>query len=104
MNKRFLTVPQNEEGIIEYDRGIESSNNFNVYILPEEEFNRLWDAFMVMNDCCNLLIDEYESEIIENVHLKTCKQILQEMKVNSPIFIRALEEAIDYNTMLALDL
>jgi hypothetical protein len=50
------------------------------------------------------LIDEYESEIIENIYLKKCKQILQEMKVDSPVFIRALEEAIGYNTILALDL
>lgn len=104
MHKRFLTVPKNKEGIIEYDKGIESSNNLNVHILPEEEFNNLWDAFIVMNARLGLLIDEYESEIIENVHLEKCKQILQEMKVDSPIFIRALEEAIGYNTILALDL
>lgn len=104
MHKRFLTVPKNEEGIIEYDMGIESSNNLNVYILPEEEFNNLWAAFNVMNGRLGLLIDDYESEIIENDYLEKCKQILQEMKVDSPIFIRALIEAIDYNTILALDL
>jgi hypothetical protein len=104
MHNRFLTVPKNEEGIIEYDVGIECSDNFNVYILPDEEFNNLWDAFMVMNGRLGLLIDEYESEIIENIYLEKCKQILQEMKVDSPVFIRALEEAIGYNTILALDL
>ena len=104
MHKRFLTVPKNEEGIIEYDIGIEGSNNLNVYVLPEEEFNNLWAVFDIMNVRWGLLIDEYESEIIENSYLEICKQILQEMKVDSPIFMSALEEAIRYNTILALDL
>lgn len=64
----------------------------------------MWDVFDIMNVRCGLLIDEYESEIIENSYLEKCKQILQEMKVDSPIFMSALEEAIHYNTILALDL
>ena len=79
MHIRFLTIPKNEEGIVEYDMGVESSNNLNVYYLPEEEFENLWVAFNVINYHCGLLIDDYESEIIKGQDLEKCKEILLEM-------------------------
>lgn len=103
MHIRFLTVPKNEEGIVEYDMGVESSDNLNVYYLPEEEFENLWVAFNVINYHCELLIDDYESEIIKGQDLEKCKEILLEMKVKGPMFFQALDEAIRYNTLLALD-
>ena len=48
----------------EYEHGIEESENLISFTIPENEFAALWDAFETINDRFDLLIDDFESEII----------------------------------------
>lgn len=73
MTKRHLIfVPKNEEGIREYETGSEDSENFEVFDIPEEEFEKLWKhrVFDILNDRFDLLIDECEEETVTADQLK----------------------------------
>ena len=103
MRHRFLTVPYNDQGIAEYNGGVEKSENLYTVELPENEFAALVNFFGVMNSECDLLIDDYESEEITADNLMKCRQIIANLKNDIPVFYKALEMAIDKNTMIALD-
>lgn len=103
MRDRFITVPKNQKGIEEYNVGVESSNNLHSVMLPEKEFRFLLPAFSAINNALGLLIDDFESEVINNEHLEKCKEIIEGLKIDSPVFGNALEEAIKYKTIIALD-
>ena len=103
MRHRYLTVPYNEKGVQEYNHGIEKSENLYTVALPEEEFAALVTPFRLINKECDLMIDDYESTTIAAEHLKKCQSIIANAQENTPVFTKALETAIQYNTMLALD-
>ena len=103
MRHRFLTVPYNEQGITEYNSGVEESENLYTVELPENEFAALINPFGAMNSECDLLIDDYESEEITADKLMKCRQIIANLKDNIPVFFKAIEMAIEKNTMIALD-
>ena len=103
MRKRFLSVPQNTEGIEEYNIGIEESGNLYFDELPEKEFVELIPCFSKINKEFGLLIDDYESEIIKKEHLSKCKKIINEAKADVPVFLKSLDMAMKCETMLALD-
>ena len=57
--------------------------------------------FDEINNKCNLLIDDYESEIIDGKDLKIALEIAENN--NCKILIKALNLAIKYNTFVGLD-
>ena len=105
MRKRFLTIPINETGIEECNVGVENSENMVVIELPESEFDYLAENgfFNQINDSCQLLIDDFESEEITNDDLIKCESILKSVKNDTPMFYDGLKKAIDYKTKLILD-
>lgn len=106
MNKvRFISVPLNEEGIEEYDQGIENTENIKVFKLDEEEFEELYSSgiFEKINLECNLLIDDYESEIIDSKNLELSQNISKGYKLKSDKFNKALELAMGKDTFVGLD-
>ena len=101
---RWLSVSINEKGIEEYDYGVEDTENIRTFLLDYSEFEVLYNVggiFDKINDSCNLLIDDYESEIITKEHFNKCKELIQDQNV--PIFAEALNLAIKYDTLLGLD-
>ena len=72
MIKKFVSVPKNLKGIYEYDRGVQGSENLLFYNLPKVEFDYLVDnkIFEYLNEKGNLMIDDYESEIVSYGVLK----------------------------------
>ncbi len=100
--KRYLSVPINNQGIEEYDHGIEDTANIIETLLPENEFYELQTngVFEQINKTCDLLIDDYESEIITAQNLINCKSIIQEL---TGVFAEAAHKAIEHGTFLALD-
>ena len=105
MRRRFLTVPLNKNGMIEYDHGVEESPNIQEYLLPIEEFDildkeRLFDK---MNGTCGLLIDDFESEMITSEMLGKCLAIIEGYEDKIPVFTKAINQAIEKKTALALD-
>ena len=105
MRKRYLTVPKNKIGIEECDIGVDYSVNILTYELPEKEFNYLAinGFFNQINEVCETLIDDYESEVISTENLKICKDVLKGSRDEISVFYNALHQAIEYNTILVLD-
>jgi len=102
MRIRFLTVPINEKGIEEYDHGIKNTENMIETILPEKEYVELEDSgiFEFINEKCDLLIDDYESEIIGADDLRKC---INQIELHKSVFLDAAYQAMKYTTFLALD-
>ena len=105
MRVRYLTVPHNMEGITEYQNGIEHSENMSVYKLPEDQFLKLTrnNVFMLINENCGLLIDDYESEIIDEKNVLKCLNSKIVDQNLSKVFYKALLEAKDNRTFVGLD-
>ena len=99
---RFLTVPKNDAGIEEYNTGIEHTENMIESKLGEDEFWKLarLGVFKEFNEKYDLLIDDYESEIIPAEAIRKSYSLIGSVPGE---FIRACDKAIEYNTFLALD-
>lgn len=99
----FISVPLNQKGVEEYDYGQENSKNIKEYTIGEKEFDKIYEAgiFGEINDSCDLLIDAYESEIIKDENLKIALEIAKNN--NCKVLIKALELAIEKNTLVGLD-
>lgn len=103
MRRRYLTVPYDETGVQAYLGGDDDSSHMYTEILPEEEYSVLLQYFANMNRECGLMIDDCESEMIFAVHLPVCRRIIESSNAHTPVFMAALDMAIAYQTMLALD-
>ena len=97
-----MTVPLNTKGIEEYNYGVQATPNMHEYQLEPAEMERLYimGIFNYINEKCNLMIDDYESEIITAENIRKC---LDELKKCPGTFLDAAQDALKYNTFLALD-
>lgn len=102
MRDRFLTVPINNDGINDYEYGVEGSDNLAEFTLSDEEFTKLYKSglFSRINKRCGLMIDDYESETISADNLKKCIDLLQGWRGT---FRDACNMAMKHSTFLALD-
>lgn len=100
---RYISVPLNEKGIEDYNYGKEESINIKVFELNEIEYNNIDEAgvFNEINNSCDLLIDDYESEEISGKNLIIALDI--SIKNKCKILTQALELAIEMNTLVGLD-
>ena len=103
MHIRFLTIPYNQKGMEEYDCGIQESNCMCTLELPDDEFETLLHCFETLNKEFGLLIDDYESEMIADDALIRCKEIIETVEKQVPVFNRAVKTALRYNTVVFLD-
>ena len=105
MFQKYISVPKNSKGISEYDIGVQGSENLLFLSLPKEEFDYLVDnkIFEYLNEKGNLMIDDYESEIVSYGVLKWETQIWDKRKDITPTFVDAIEKAITYKTFIGLD-
>ncbi|MEE1247624.1 MAG: hypothetical protein UHU19_00015 [Lachnospiraceae bacterium] len=101
--KRFLTVIKNDIGLSEYNNGVDCSENMAVHELPQAEFEELYKngVFKKINESCGLMIDDYESEIINNDKLNICLDIIS--KIDSKVFLETLKDAKENGFALAID-
>lgn len=100
---RFISVPLNDQGIDDYNYGVEGSKNITEIKLGEDEFDKIYfsGVFDDINEKCNLLIDDYESEEIKGENLKIALDISKKKKCE--VLIQATELAIEKNTLVGLD-
>ncbi len=103
---RYLTVIKNKTGWEEYDVGVEDSENMITHIMGEEEFTELWNSnfFAAINGKCDLLIDDFESEILKPDAIEYGLKLFEDY----PGLIRkemyaAMKEAKEYNIALCFD-
>ena len=102
MKQYFATVPINEDGITDYENGLENSPNFIDYRIPEDEYNSLWEnhTFDILNDRFDIMIDRYESEVIKADQLKKAYDAINVIK---GVFLEAVDKAIELGTCVYLD-
>jgi len=100
---RFISVPLNEQGMDDYNYGVEDSKNITEIKLDEDKFDKVYFSrvFNDINEKCNLLIDDYESEVIKGENLKIALDISKKKKCG--VLIQAIELAIEKNTLVGLD-
>lgn len=110
IKQRYITVPLDMEAVQEYDMGKENIKNSLTWILTEEEFTKLKDAniFNQINDACSVLIDDYESEVIQGNDLESAYNIIRVFydKESSSIYAKLknyIESAINKKTLIAFD-
>lgn len=111
MNRqRYITVPLDKEAMNLYDMGEEEIENSLQWILTEEEFDTLNNAdfFKQINNICNVIIDDYESEIIQGNDLKKAYKIICLFYEQTPSSINEklktyIKTALDENTLIAFD-
>lgn len=100
---KFITIPKNEAGIelCEYGSIVED-DNIICYSMTQKRLDEIWETGIIdkINEECDLLIDDYESERIEGKNIDKCLNILngefKELK-------EALKQAKEYNTFVDLD-
>jgi len=100
---RYLSVPLNEKGIEELEYGVEQSDNIKVIYLSDSEFEELYQSggvFDRINEECDLMIDDFESETISNDKLGYCLSIVENKHIK---LMEALNLAKEYNTFVDLD-
>lgn len=105
MFQKYISVPKNSKGNSEYDIGVQGSENLLFLSLPKEEFDYLVDnkIFEYLNEKGNLMIDDYESEIVSYEVLEREVDSWLKLKDISPVFVYAIEKAITYKTFIGLD-
>ena len=105
MFQKYISVPKNSKGISEYDIGVQGSENLLFLSLPKEEFYYLVDnkIFEYLNEKGNLMIDDYESEIVSYEVLEREVELWLKLKDITPVFVYAIEKAITYKTFIGLD-
>ena len=105
MHNRYITVIKNNQGMRDYEYGIDASPHFNEFELEEDEFETiaLSGFWQRINEKCELLIDDYESEMIPNNKIDECISIYDELKLSQDsVLYKALVNARS-SVALALD-
>lgn len=100
---RYMSVPLNKKGIEELEYGVEESNNIKVIHLSNSEFEELYQdggVFDRINEKCDLMIDDFESETIPNDKLEYCLSIVENKYIR---LMEALNLAKEHNTFVDLD-
>ena len=114
MNKldrqRYITVPNDYEAMQALEYGNEEPNQVTEWKLLEEEFEQLYNLgiFELLNNECDIIIDDFESEWLENEALSKAIKILEKRyESNETEVITKLKElvclAIKSNTCVAFD-
>lgn len=108
--QRYITVPLDNEAMEAYDLGEENIQNCLEWMLTEEEFEVLnsMQIFNQINNECSLIIDDFESEVIQGKNLEKSYEIiclLYEHTPNTIIekFKNFTQTALDKNTFIAFD-
>lgn len=100
---KLLCVPLNDEGIKDCDFGLEiNSSNVKIFNFPYSEFDYMHDLFCIINNSCNLLIDEFEEERISKEFFNKVEDIIGPVKSKIPVFYEAFELAVKLDTCLDL--
>ena len=105
-NERWIVVPKNEDGEHDCDYGDFESDNVLIFPVSEKEFRALSrnGAIDRMNMECDLLIQDYESEIIPAEKIASCMDIIREHgEFVNGAFMNAFEHVVDCGTFAQLE-
>ncbi|MDE6781364.1 MAG: hypothetical protein K2J40_07900 [Ruminococcus sp.] len=105
MKDKILVVPIDEQGVSDYENDVSKIDRLKYFILSRKEFNSMIsDGFFdLLNDKFDLWIEEYEEEIIPNEYFASVKQMIKSFGKRYPLFLTALNYAIECDTELCLE-
>lgn len=108
--ERMIRVPKDVKAMYDFDYGVQGSDQMEEVVLTEEEFIELDSigVFDLINEKCQVIIDDYEEEIIElekiPVALEVIKQLRNECTSESLINLKKiLEKALGYKTLVSFE-
>lgn len=104
---KTIAIPIDEEGVMDYENDISKVDRLRYFTLPVAEFKHLWKCgfFDRLNDEFNLLIDDYEEEIILNSALEKTEVLFKEYtsQQEAPAFWESLQFAKKCDTEVCLE-
>ncbi len=108
--KRYIRVPKDKKAMQDYDYGIQKEEQMEEMILSEEQYNKLdkLGIFDIINEKCNIIIDEYEEELLEldkiPIAIEAIEQLINDDKDEELVrLMEILNLAISYNTIVGFD-
>lgn len=108
--QRYISVPKNKKAMEAYDLGEERSEEMVEWKLKESEFNMLYNngVFQQLNEACDVIIDDFESEVIDVDGLSNAEVVIQKLQEsfnNKEIehLYDLILEAIRNKTLIAFD-
>ena len=108
--QRYISVQKSKKAMQAYDLGEEMPEEMVEWKLKESEFNILYNngVFQQLNKACDVIIDDFESEVIDAEGLSTAEIVilkLQESFNNKEIehLYNLILEAIRNETLIAFD-
>lgn len=108
--EKYIRVPKDKKAMEDYDYGIETEEQMEDMILSEEQYSKLHETgvFDVINDRCDIIIDEYEEEVLEldkiPIALEVVTQLINDNKNEDLIRLKEmLNLALAYQTIVGFD-
>lgn len=108
--KKYIRVPKDKKAMQDYDYGIQKEEQMEEMILSEEQYNKLdkLGIFDIINEKCNIIIDEYEEELLEldkiPIAIEAIQPLIKDNKDEELIrLMEMLNLALSYNTIVGFD-
>lgn len=107
---KYIRVPRDKKAMEDYDFGIQKEEQLEEMVLSEEQYNKLNEigVFEIINQACDIIIDEYEEEVLELSKIPTALEVIEKLirDNESEELLRLremLELAVSYNTIVGFD-
>ena len=107
---KYIRVPKDKKAMEDYDFGIQKEEQMEEMVLSEEQYNKLHETgvFDVINEKCDIIIDEYEEEVLELSKIPTALEVVTQLINNNQNeellrLKEMLNLAVLYNTIVGFD-
>ena len=108
--EKYIRVPKNKKAMEDYDYGIQKEEQMEEMVLSEEQYSKLDEigVFDIINEKCDIIIDEYEEEILEldkiPIALEVVTRLINDNKDEELARLKEmLNLAITYKTIVGFD-
>ena len=108
--EKYIRVPKNKHAMQDYDYGIQKEEQMEEMVLSEKQYSKLDDIgfFDIINEKCDIIIDEYEEEVLEldkiPIALEIVTQLINDNKNEELVRLKEmLNLAITCKTIVEFD-
>lgn len=108
--EKYIRVPKDKKAMQDYDYGIQKEGQMEEMILSEEQYIKLDNTgvFDTINEKCNIIIDEYEEEVLQSDKIPTAIGVVEKLMNDFQIeelvkLYEMLNLAVTYNTIVGFD-
>lgn len=108
--ERFIRVPKDAKAMEDYDCGVQKNDQIEEMILTEQQYKILNDMelFDKINDKCDVIIDDFEEEVIELDKIPLALEVVVQLsKNNSSAELlevkKMFELALNFKTIIGFD-